>query len=217
MTVAIPLTVQIDYSELKYSLRSIEKYLQQPYEVVIIGNVIPDWITNITQISLPDVPGKKQFSIRRKILAALEYADEILFLNDDLYFLQPATEFHYYWHGMLKNYSETGTRQVEKQLQAQGRPVKHGDGHYALVYERDKFREASENFTEDCIIKSMYINYHNIEGVFAPDCKLLRKMKPEQIKDFIKDKPCFSTGIYSIESALPILQELFPLASKYEI
>ncbi len=214
MVIVYPLTTQIDHTELKYSLRSIEKYLKPPFEVVIVGDILPDWINNVTQIHLPDVKGRKQLSIRRKILAALEYAEEILFLNDDVFLLQPSNKFPYYWHGMLKNYTESGSKPLLKQLEALGKPVKHFDGHYPLIYKQE-FKEL--NFTDDCIIKSAYCNFYDIEGTFVIDCKLQTAKKHEEIREFIKDKPCFSTGQYSLPSALPILQELFNEPSKYEI
>lgn len=216
MIIAIPLTVQNDYTELRYCLRSIEMFITKPYEIVIIGDCIPYWLNHVTNIQLPDIRGKKQLSIRSKILAALEYADEILFMNDDIYFLQPATEFPYYWHGYLKHNSETGTRPLEKELIALKKPIKHFDGHYPIVYNKG-FKEASEHFSEECIIKSMYCNYFEIEGVFAPDCKILKASKPAEVNGFIKDKHCFSTGAYSLQSCLPVLNELFPIPSNFEI
>lgn len=215
MTVAYPLTVQPDYTELKFSLRSIEKYLTKPFKVLIIGNHVPDWLTNVTQIQIPDVPGRKQLSIRIKILAALEYAKEILFMNDDVYLLHPGC-FPYYFHGELKNYSEPGSKALYEQLVKSGKPAKHFDGHYPLFYNRD-FKEMSKNFSGDCIIKSMYCNYMGIEGTFAPDCKLIKATKPELVREFIKDKSCFSTGVFSLSGALPVLNELYPNKSKFEI
>lgn len=215
MTVVYPLTVQKDYTELKYSLRSIEKYLKKSIKVLIVGNHLPEWVTNVTQIEIPDVPGKKQLSIRIKILAALEFAKEILFMNDDVYLLHPGC-FPYYFHGSLKNYSEAGSRQLLIQLEVMNKPSNHFDGHYPLFYRQD-FKEASKHFTGDCIIKSMYCNYLGIQGTFTQDCKLIKDTKPEIIRNFIKDKPCFSTGALSLQSALPILAELYPNKSKFEI
>lgn len=215
MTVLYPLTTQLDYTELKYSLRSLVKYLPPPFEVMIIGSQVPEWITNVKQIDMPDVPGRKQLSIRIKILTALEYAREILFLNDDVYLLEKSV-FPYFFHGMLTTYKESGAKPLHDQLIQKGKAIKHFDGHYPLFYNQC-FKEASKHFSGDCIIKSMYCNYLGIEGVFTPDCKLLKEMKPELIREFIKDKPCFSTGIYSLKSALPILEELYPNKSKFEI
>lgn len=213
--IAIPLKKQGDYSELKYALRSIERY--QKGEVLIIGEIIPNWLTNVTWIRLKDVEGRKQLSMRRKILAALEYSKEILLTHDDVFFLQETTEFPYYWNGSLKSHAESGARPLQKELAAMGKPFKNFDLHYALIYEREKFNEASKHFSSDCIIKSQYCNYWGVDGVEQSDCKILKAMSVQQIKEFIRHKPCFSTGQYSIKSCLPVLQELFPKKSKYEI
>lgn len=213
--IAIPLTNQADYTELKFALRSIEKYLPDQ-EILIIGDMIPEWLTNVIQIDLPDIPGRKQLSIRRKILAALQYADEILFLNDDIFFTEPWIEFPYYYHGELKHYSETGSKPLLKELELMCRLTLHFDGHMPIVYKQD-FKEVSEHFTNDVILKSMYCNYLGLLGTFIPDCKIQREMKPEQVRNFILDKKCFSTSTFSIRSTLFILHELFPKPSKYEI
>lgn len=211
--ITYPLAAQKDYTELLYSLRSVEKHITPPYEIILIGSVLPDWITNVTWIQLGDIPGKKQLSIRRKILAALEYADEILFMNDDVYLLREAAWFPYYYHGTLKTYSESGSKSLMKQLQAMGKPIKHFDGHYPLLYDK-RFKEVSWHFSEDVIIKSMYCNYMNIEGWEVPDNKII---KQKDILEFIKGKPAFSTGTYSLKSALPLLGKLFPNKSKFEL
>lgn len=214
MKIVYPLTSQVDHSELKYSLRSLEKYVSFD-EVIIVGEHVPEWLTSVTWIKLPDVVGQKQLSIRRKILMALKYADEFLFLNDDVYFLQLTTEFPYYWHGMLRKYSEPGTRQVETRLKQLGSTLKLFDGHYPLIYDQ-AFKRISEEFDSGCIIKSMYCNALDIEGVFAPDCKIQRNMRVSEIKDFVKDKHCLSTGLIGLQNALIFLQELFPNKSKFE-
>lgn len=215
MLVVYPLTVQKEYTELMYSLRSIEKHLSQPYEIVIIGEKIPDWIKNITWINLPDIPGKKQLSIRRKILAALEYGEEILCMGDDIYLLQGKT-FQYYYKPTLKGYAESGAKQVMEQLLTMGKTIKNFDIHHPIIYDQ-RFKEVSLSFAGECIIKSMYANYLNIEGIESTDCKILKDIKSELIRSFIKDRPCFSTGPTSLRSALVVLNELFPYKSKFEL
>ena len=216
MTVCYPLTVQADYTELLYSLRSIERFLPDPYEVIIIGIELPEWITGVTQISLPDVKGRKQLSIKTKIAAALAYSDEILFMNDDVYLLEPATTFPYYQHGSLKSVGEGGARPLMTELQSMGKATKNFDGHYPLIYKRD-FLDAMSNFTADTIIKSAYCNYLSIEGIEVADNKLINQKKPEDIMKFIKDKSAFSTGPHSLPATLPILQQLYPTPSRFEI
>lgn len=215
MTAVYPLTVQADYTELRYSLRSIAKYLK-PKKVIIIGSHIPHWINNISHINLPDVMGRKQLSIKNKIVAALHYTDEILFLNDDIYLLEPAKKFSYFYHDDLDKNNESGAKQLLNELQAMGKTTKNFDGHFPLIYKRD-FIEAVKNFSDDGIIKSMYCNFIGIEGMMTADCKIMTERKIGVIKEFIKGRSCFSTSPVSFKSVLPVLYELFPEESKYEI
>lgn len=216
MVVVYPLTVQNDYTELRYSLRSIEKHLEPPFEVVIVGELIPTWINNVTVIDLPDLRGQNLYSVRRKVIAAMRYADEVFYMNDDIYLLEPADSgFPYYSSGLLEKKAEAGAKPLVAQLQALNKPTKYF-GHYPCIYRSD-FTDIVNRFTNDCITKSAYCNFIEVETVEISDCKLLTSKKLGYIKEFIKDKPCFSTGIYSIKEALPVLQELFPYKSKFEI
>lgn len=217
ITVVYPLTTQIDHSELKYSLRSIEKFLCPPFEVVIVSNHPPEWINNLTVIELPDVPGQPQYSVRRKIIAAMNYTSEIFFMNDDIFLLEKSDpkNYPYYSSGSLLKVGDSGAKPLLKQLTDLGKPVKYF-GHYPSVYKKD-FVEALSNFSVDCITKSAYLNFLEVETVEIPDCKLGAARKPDYIREFIKGKPCFSTGMLSIGWALTVLQELYPVPSQYEI
>lgn len=215
MKIMYPLANQFDYEELRYSLRSIEKFIDYD-EVIIVGDYIPEWLINVTQIHVSDIPNKKQLSIKKKILAALEYTKEFLFMNDDMYFLKPVTEFPYYYKGYLKHYTEAGSKQLEKELELIRLQTKNFDTHYPLIYDRS-FKVVAQQFSEDTIIKSMYCNYHEMEGVFLPDCKMVRETSNQDIREFIKDRFMFSTGIYSIDKALPVLAELYPKKSIFEL
>lgn len=214
MVVTYPLTAQNDYTELKYSLRSLQKFLPPLFEVVIVGDHVPEWINNVTVIQLPDIKGQRELSVRRKVLAALEYSDEILYMNDDIYLLETYKPV-YYSSGLLEKKGEAGARPLASQLKGFNKPAKYY-GHYPVVYRKD-FREAMENFTSDCLNKSAYCNFIEVHSVEVQDCKLLNAVKPGVIEQFIKNKPCFSTGINSLNSAIPILKELFPNPSQYEI
>lgn len=209
-----PLYPQQDYTELRFSLRSVEKYLK-PKEVVIAGVYIPDWLINVTQLRIADRPGRKQLNIRRKIYAGLTYAKEILFLSDDVYLLKPYQQV-YYSSGLLKKQGESGARIAEDVLRKVGKTEKTFDVHSPIFYQQD-FKEIMQVFPAGSVIKSAYGNYKEVESVEMWDCKVDKKMKPEEIYSWIQDRPYFSTGHQGISSALPVLQELFPNKSKYEL
>lgn len=211
MTIAYPLKSQSDYSELRYSLRSIERFYRGN-EVVIIGSKLPDWIDNVTWIRVEDIPNRKQLTIKYKILAALEYTDEIYFMNDDVFLLEPPT-FKYYYHGDLASVGESGARPLLKQLQSFGKTTKNFDGHYPLLYRKD-FAKVLDNFAHDVIVKSAYCNYLGIEGELIPDNKIISKKV--DVKQFMQDRNSISTGVTSWGIVQPVMQEVFKQKSMYE-
>jgi hypothetical protein len=215
MTVAYPLKKQTDYTELRYSLRSIEKYLPGIDEVLIIGEKLPDWINNITWLYVPDIVSKKQLTIKYKTFAALQYSKVLLQMNDDVYLLAPYTSVYYY-HGDLKQVGEGGAVPLRQQLITMNKPTRNYDGHYPISYD-GRFAEVFSNFKEEVIVKSAYCNYLGVEGLQVPDNKIIPALKPDQIWKFIEGRSSFSTGSNSLESCRTVLQELFPEKSKYEI
>jgi hypothetical protein len=214
MKILYPLKSQNDYIELKYSLRSVEKFFDNPGEILIVGDTLPDWITNITHIELKDLPNQAVFSVRRKVIAAFAYTKEdLFFMNDDFYLLKKADKnFPYYSSGTLDKKGESGARPLLEQLQG---PNKYF-GHYPAIYKKD-FPEIISRFTKECITKSAYLNAIGVETVEIKDCKIVTPMKEAAIMEFIKDLPCFSSGNNSLKSCLPVLEKLFPNPSKYEL
>lgn len=217
MKIFYPLQAQHDYTELRFSLRSVEKYLPKS-EIIIVGDSLPDWITGVTQIEVKDIPGKKQLTIRKKILAGLAYSKEVFFLNDDYFFIQPVHPeiFPFYFFGNVRESGESGARPLKEQLEAKGKDIKHFDIHAPIIYEREKFR-ALEVFTSECIIKSMYANFHEVAGVPMPDTKINSQHSTLGVRERIKGKIVFSTGPSGLKFVLPVLQELFPKKSRYEL
>lgn len=217
MKVVYPLLTQLDHTELKYSLRSLDKFMIGSFEVVIVGNQVPDWITNVTQIKVNDVSGRTQLSVRRKILAAVEYVkDDLFYMNDD-FFLMKQTDpltYPYYSTGTMNKIGESGAAPLVKQLTEIGKPIKYF-GHYPCIIKQD-FKEVLQNFTAECINKSAYCNFISAGTIEIPDCKLKEKTRIEVVRAFVKDKPCLSTGPASLKSALPLLEELFPEPSQFE-
>lgn len=222
MKIAVPLKNQNDHSELKFALRSIERFAPSN-EVLIIGEELPEWIDNVTWIKIKDVEGRKQLSVKRKILAALEYSDEILFTNDDIYFLRPS-EIPYYWNGDLKSYTYTGSKELQGDLKRMGKPTKSFELHVPMIFRKD-FKEIIQNFSTDTLIRSAYCNYLGIEGEKFSykvngqngfDCKFVRNPKPDDIMSAIESMPFLSTGVHSINAVKPYLNQLFPNKSTFE-
>jgi len=90
-------------NELRYSLRSIEKYLSGVGQVFIIGDC-PDFLTNVIHIPATDEENRewKDRNIYRKLLIAcndVRISENFLFVNDDHYLTQPfeAGKFPFYY------------------------------------------------------------------------------------------------------------------------
>lgn len=215
MIACYPLAVQKDYTELRYSLRSLQQYYP-PSEVIVIGEKIPDWLINVTHIQLSDIANNRQLSVRRKILAALEYSgSDILFMNDDFYFLS-GSDIPYFFNGDLKSYGYSGSKKLQDRLKELGKPTRNFDLHCPIIFGKD-LPEVMAHFPADCLIRSAYCNYLEIKGIQMHDVKFLKTTKPETIIEFIKNNPFMSTGEHSLSSCLPILKELFPNKSNFEL
>jgi hypothetical protein len=217
MIILYPLKAQDDYTELLFSLRSVEKYLPV-LEVVIVGDTLPDWVVNVTWLNVGDIPGRKQLTIRKKIFSALEYSEGVFFMNDDYFLLReidPLT-FPYFYNGTIRESGESGARILKDQLEAKGKPIKHFDTHIPIVYRKAEFA-ALEAFTGDCIIKSLYCNFHEIPGVQFPDFKVNSPKDSLGVKEKIKKNICMSSGPMGLKTLIPILQEMFPNKSRFEI
>lgn len=210
-----PLAAQKDYIELMYSLRSIEKYAE-PTEVIIVGSQIPDWLTGVTWIKLEDIKGRPVLSVRRKIIAALEYAKQpIVMMNDDMFLLRPHTEFPYHRSGELKSIGESGALPLRQQLEKLHKPT-HYYGHYPCVVDTD-FASVTEIVDQDSIIKSAYCNLKEVSSQPVPDCKLMNDSPRVFVESFMVNKPCISTGVKSLKCVLPVLEGMFSEPSKYEV
>ncbi len=213
MTFIYPLTVQHDYSELKFSLRSIEKFAS-PDQVIIVGSHVPHWIRNVTWLHIPDYPGHKQLSIKTKIAAAIGLYGPGVTMADDIYLLS-STNFPYYYEGTLFNNGESGAKALNKQLTEFGKTIFDFDIHHPVYYSK-QFSSVVSKFTSECIVKSAYCNYLSVPAIQTTDCKILKEISQKEIFTFIENRPCFSTGAHSIKSVIPVLEHLFPGKSNFE-
>lgn len=211
--------------ELRMSLRSVEKYLSGYGEVWIIGER-PEWLQNIQHKPLPDSHKISDTNIMRKIEAACQTAeitDEFAFFNDDHYLLHPfeAATFPYFHKGLLDTYVANrqndgyGRRAANtlKFLKANNLPTKHFDIHTPIIYNKELFLKHVVNAVDwgnkdGFIIKSLYANALNIEGVEEEDNKM-NHPPTSNIK-------VFSSFPHMKASVTRFLTEQFPEKSKFE-
>lgn len=217
MVVMYPLQSQNDYTELMFSLRSVEKFFTIPFEVVVVGDKIPNWLTNVTQICVPDILGRKQLTIKKKTYSALELYEKIFFMNDDVYLLDYTDgQYPYYYQGSLTHVGEGGARPLSNELTKMGKQIKNFDLHQPLIYD-NRFKDVFANFSSDVIVKSCYCNYLGIEGEHHTDLKVNRKIEQADLETALKGRKYFSTGPSGIGFAIPVLKKLFPEKSYFEL
>lgn len=108
--------------ELKYALRSIEKYLTGYRDIFIVGEY-PVGISSKTEktpsgltvasglffIPAKDTPMRKQFSIMNKLLTAIKHpclSEDFLYFNDDHFLLKPlhVSDIKNWYEGTIKDH-----------------------------------------------------------------------------------------------------------------
>lgn len=205
--------------ELKYALRSIEKYFHAE-NIILVGDK-PDWITNVIHIQAQDHAHRKEFSIKEKILTACKLpllSDNFLMWHDDHFALKP-TEIKYWHNGLLKDELKKATRGYKGTMERTIERFPEGknfDIHFPIVFNKQKFTEIMIYQDEVCL-KSFYCNSLNIEGEYITDLKLNRPMVRGEIMASIDKRLFFSTGPLSLVGEMvEVWNELYPEKSKFE-
>lgn len=220
--------------EIRYSLRSMEKHLSEFRNVWIIGHC-PDFLKNVNHISYPDDQRCKEANIYRKILRACqqpEISEDFLFCNDDHFLLSDVdtANFPYYYRTDLGSYAlrfKRGNRyriaivNAYRALRERGHSLNSFDVHCPILYNKQKFLDTMPQYdwTQKVtyIIKSMYANTNGIVGERVVDCKVNTQISSDEIRAIIKNRKFFSMGNGGIGNAMKeVLQELYPVPSKYE-
>jgi hypothetical protein len=225
MTIILPYKPDIhDGIELKYALRSIEKYLTGFTNLIIIGRP-PEWYTGGRYIS-ENFIGRKQYSIYHKILLACGWSnvtDNFIMWNDDHFLLQPlqVSDIKYWNNGWLANEYARGLSSrygeaVKRTLDFIPDALNY-DIHTPIIYNKAKFRTLFSGKENEICIKSYYCNALQLDGEFMEDCKIDQLLSKEGIYNHISGKMFFSTSSNAIREPMKlVLEELYPVKSRWE-
>lgn len=223
-------------NELRFALRSAEKYINKLGNVYIIGER-PEWITNVTYIPAVDRPGIewKEFNIMQKVLKACalkQLSREFIFMNDDHFLLSPMPPLPYYCCGTLESklaarrkqdhyyYSMNNTRNA---LQARQRGDTYFDVHAPIIYNKNLFRDVVLSYDwlavpYGYVIKSLYCNSLDIKGTQDDDLKVRERVNCFQLETLTQHRKYFSISDEAVSQDLDIyLRYLYPDKSKYEL
>lgn len=176
--------------ELRYALRSIERYAVNLRRVVVIG-AIPAWLREtdrVLPVPLREFRCNKAARIARKVSYAferLDVTDTIAFWNDDYVLLRDRdlTTIPDHYRGLLWRQGNDGwstlLNHTARTLHAAGLPQRHYDIHVPILYERDKWLAINDwwkrcrNDSRGLVAKSIYGNNHcTATAVSTSDCKL---------------------------------------------
>jgi hypothetical protein len=204
--------------ELKYCLRSIEKFAAD--EITIIGD-LPKGIKNVNYIPYKREDTKfKERNIFNKTLLATE--DFYLF-NDDFFLLAAIGENHY--SGLLSERIAGYKHSNNCRITVQNTFDEFGEmpnyyRHGPMFIERDKLEKLTQldwNKAWGYCLKSAYCHLNQIKGTDYPDLKIREPLTKEPILKLIEGREYFSTGDAAISPGmLQVLNTLYPNKSYYE-
>lgn len=217
-------------NELRYSLRSIEKYLKGYGNVYIVGH-LPDWVINVTHIHCDDIKGRKELSIMRKIHTACRderITEDFCFFNDDHFLLKElnSRDIKYWYSSSVQEKSLYGAHhnivKAINTLDVLGQNCSFFDIHVPIIFNKKLFRVAMGfpelNWDEkEYLVKSLYANYATNDYEYMKDCKISTHAGKAEIVSRIAGRLFFSVGPKGINADMKaVLSELYPDKSKYE-
>lgn len=226
MKIALPYSHSFAGQELRYALRGIERFVNQP-EVIIIGD-IPKWTRNVHHIHF-----KERRELRwkeRNIYEKLKLIKEdFLYFNDDHYLLQPFTYDYHYTGTLMQQYIEYKEDKNPFAQTIKNTLLNFVHPEEAKNYYRHQPMLINYNtsFTSlECLdwdkewgycIKSIYCHREGIEGSEYPDLKIRTPLPEKKIKQLIEGREYFSTGEGAMNRDMfRVLNNIYPQKSKFE-
>ncbi len=221
--------------EIKYSLRSVEKFVTNFRNIYIIGFKPPFLNEKVILIPHKDHPYHcKERHIMEKFLVACsipDVSDRFLMFNDDYFFTKPvnAQKIPFYIKGYLKgsinkrkpgNLYRQSLENTYNALTKKGFGTEHFDLHYPIYYDKKKFPEVMSSYDWDIragyVVKSLYANSLGIHGAYRKDCKIQKSHNKQEVLAKIKDTDMFSTAEIS-RAIINILQGFYPAKCSFEL
>ena len=220
---------KINYLDLIYTLRSIEKHLKNYGTIYIVGKV-PKSIKNVVEIPFKELRNEdyRQSNIVNKTIFCLEQIKEnnILFFNDEHFLLTDfnALTFPNYQDGEIEPVHGNDYRYTQQKtlmyLKEHNLPTVNFDVHTPIIYNKEKFLSIFKDLKFDRFgycIKSIYGNSLGLKGTYMDDCKIRHKVTYEHAKEICRDKKIVSCNDSALKTGLgEYLSELFPIKSIYE-
>lgn len=225
-------------NELRYCLRSIERYATGYDRIFVIGED-PGFLNGQVRFRpLAEIEANKEARIASKILRTFEQtdiADDAVMFNDDYVLTAPVDlrALPFYHRGELASaipcqgsvLYRAALGDTVGALRRANRPTLHYDVHMPMILNRQKFiglRDwwtRSEKSWQGFVCKSVYANNQDdIDSRFTVDCKLqYGDFKAAVIDEIVRDRWVFSYSDGALTDSLKLwLAKRFPQRCKAE-
>jgi len=227
MNIVIPLCKKSkanDDWEIRYCLRSIEKYVQSP-RVILVGYK-PDFIDNVLHLPLGDpYVVNKDANIINKILYACHHIGrDFIRLSDDQYFIKPY-EPKIYNCGELKSHKGEGANwhktafETWDLLKQKGLPTLNYDCHCPQLMSKKDYVKIMFNCQWAQGANGILVNsfYFNSLGEKSSLAKVARYKHPQESYDFGDNDFLNHNDSGLTEGLKKKIMEFLPEKSRYEI
>ena len=198
--------------ELRFSLRSIEKFGKNIDRVFVVGNK-PDFLTNVEYFWVEDKEDWwKNAFIKTKTAIEKGISKDFLLMNDDFFMLADfdAETYPYYHKGEMPNDGNEYQKVIantKKVLQGIGATTNHYGVHCPIKINGEKYLTLEKYFNEPVSARCLYGNLF-CKGRKVSDTKG-NELKTNATK-------CWSSKSWLTDETIKKLREMFPNPSKYE-
>lgn len=223
------------YPDLKFALRSLEKFGPQIDEVYIIGEQIPSYInpTKIVHIAHADsyddrFKEKNQYD---KVMAAINSGNVtkvFLYMHDDHFLLTKMQDIAWYDKTLFNKYITLHPegiyrKTIHNTLALTGNTVYNYDVHAPMVMDRLLFASKMPKFDWNkdygYCLKTLYANKENLFSIDAPDLKIRYPSTQTEYTNQVKGREWFSNDDLAWDDMGEMkhfLTGLYPDISKWE-
>lgn len=226
--IVIPLGWRSEWknNELRYSLRSFEKYLSGIGKIFIVTDLsgLPKFLKDVIHIPYPDMSNNELDNTTKKVIRACtdeRVSQKFLLSNDDFFLLKPfeASTFPYYYSGDLTDdvklrgkvdYSESliNTKRV---LETNGFETRNFELHCPMLFDKTKF---VQYIAAGCFPRSVYGNVERLQAGKKQDYAI---KLPLNLTSPIEDNSVFTVSNGPVNGQMEILfEQLYPVKSRWE-
>ena len=217
--------------ELRYSLRSLDKFGQNVGRVFITGEC-PDFVDKSKVTFLPEMDiGRPMINHWWKVdqtFRKTDIGEKALLMYDDIFFCKPVdlSKYPWCWRGDLPEEKPEGEYRLclfnaYRWLFERNLPTYNYECHIPCIYEKEKFLSMEKDYEElklydsPMAVRSVYANQFARPEKRIEDLKI--RAYVDNLEKLIADRDCFSIASDCYEGPVEEwLKKTFPEKSRWE-